>query len=164
MPWWGWITIGALFLAAEMTIVDLEFYLVFLGASAFVVGLIGLAGPADAYWPYWFQWIVFAILTIASLVIFRKRFYSKLHPTADAVISDGVDGALATATDAITAGARGSVMLRGATWMARNSGSETISSGASCRVLRSEGLVLEVRLEGSGGEDGREGQPNDGGS
>ena len=68
MPWWGWVTVGALLLAAEMTIVDLEFYLVFLGASAFLVGMPGLAGLPL---PYWLQWIVFAFLSIASLVFFR---------------------------------------------------------------------------------------------
>ena len=50
MPWWGWITVGALLLAAEMTIVDLEFYLVFLGVSAFVVGLLGLAEVSMPFW------------------------------------------------------------------------------------------------------------------
>lgn len=167
MPWWGWITIGALFLAAEMTIVDMEFYLVFLGASAFIVGLIGLAGPADAYWAYWFQWVVFAFLSIASLVVFRKRLYSKLRPAADAVIAEGVNGALSTASDSIAPGGRGSVMLRGATWTAQNSGAETIPSGATCRVLRAEGLVLEVRLDSPanfGSGDGQSNAANDGGS
>lgn len=44
MPWWAWGTIGAMRLVAEMTIVDLEFRLVLLGASALMVGLIGLSG------------------------------------------------------------------------------------------------------------------------
>lgn len=161
MPWWGWITIGALFLAAEMTIVDMEFYLVFLGASAFVVGLIGLASPPDAYWAYWFQWIVFAFLSIASLVVFRKRLYSRLRPPADAVIADGVNGALATATHSIAPGDRGPVMLRGTTWTAQNSGAETIPSGAACRVQRTEGLVLEVKLDGPTHSGSADGQPND---
>jgi hypothetical protein len=65
MPWWGWITVGALLLAAEMTIVDLEFFLVFLGASALLVGMLGLAGVPL---PFWMQWIVFAVLAIGSLV------------------------------------------------------------------------------------------------
>ena len=50
MPWWGWITDGALLLAAEMTIVDLEFYLVSLGVSGFVVGLLGLAEVSMPFW------------------------------------------------------------------------------------------------------------------
>ena len=166
MPWWGWITIGALFLAAEMTFVDLAFYLVFLGASAFVVGLIGLAGPPAAYWPEWFQWIVFAFLSIASLVFFRQRLYAKLHPPADAKISEGVNGALATATDDIAAGARGSVTLRGATWTAQNTGSQAIPTGSPCRVLSADGLVLKIRIEGgaNGAADDRDKHPNDGGA
>jgi len=44
MPWWAGVTIGAMLLVAEMTIVDLEFYRVFLGASALMVGLMGLSG------------------------------------------------------------------------------------------------------------------------
>ena len=49
MPWWGWITVGALLLVAEITIVDLEFYLVFLGVSALAVGLSLVAGFAMPY-------------------------------------------------------------------------------------------------------------------
>lgn len=149
MPWWGWVTIGALLLAAEMTFVDLEFYLVFVGASALIVGMIGLSGVPL---PYWLQWIVFAVLGIGSLVLFRQRFYAKLRPPADAVIQEGVDGALATATAAIAPGEQGAVTLRGTTWTARNVGSVSIPSGASCRVERADGLLLELRLDQQGGE------------
>ena len=41
MIWWQWFVLGALLLGAEIAI-DAEFYLVFLGISAIVVGLIGL--------------------------------------------------------------------------------------------------------------------------
>jgi len=148
MPWWGWITVGVLLLAAEMTVVDLEFYLVFLGASAFVVGLLGLAGVSM---PFWLQWIVFAVLAIGSLVVFRQRIYEKLRPPPDAVIREGVEGALATSTDAIAPGKTGSVMLRGAGWTGRNVGSLPIPAGATCRVDRADGLVLELRLDSEGG-------------
>lgn len=148
MPWWGWITVGVLLLAAEMTVVDLEFYLVFLGASAFVVGLLGLAGVSM---PFWLQWIVFAVLAIGSLVVFRQRIYKKLRPPPDAVIREGVEGALATSTDAIAPGKTGSVMLRGAGWTGRNVGSMPIPAGAICRVDRADGLVLELRLDSEGG-------------
>lgn len=148
MPWWGWITVGVLLLAAEMTVVDLEFYLVFLGVSAFVVGLLGLAGVSM---PFWLQWIVFAVLAIGSLVVFRQRIYEKLRPPPDAVIREGVEGALATSTDAIAPGKTGSVMLRGAGWTGRNVGSLPIPAGATCRVDRADGLVLELRLDSEGG-------------
>ena len=34
MPWWGWITIGAILLGSEMLLIDAQFYLVFLGLAA----------------------------------------------------------------------------------------------------------------------------------
>ena len=46
MPWWGWMAVGALLLVAELTFVDLEFYLVFLGLSALITGMLELAGIA----------------------------------------------------------------------------------------------------------------------
>ena len=89
MPWWGWITVGTLLLVAEITIVDLEFYLVFLGVSALAVGLALVAGLAL---PFWLQWLAFAALAIVSLVVFRRRIYAHLRPGAEGSIHDGVDG------------------------------------------------------------------------
>ena len=44
MPWWGWLIVGIGLLGVEMFVIDAQFYLVFLGASAAIVGLLGLAG------------------------------------------------------------------------------------------------------------------------
>ena len=46
MPWWGWLVVGALLLGVEMFVIDAQFYLVFLGVAAALVGLLGLAGIA----------------------------------------------------------------------------------------------------------------------
>lgn len=148
MPWWGWITVGALLLVAEITIVDLEFYLVFLGVSALAVGLSLVAGFAM---PYWIQWLAFAGLAIVSLVVFRQRVYSKLRPAADGLIGEGIEGELATAIDAIPPGVSGGVMLRGSRWTGRNQGPSAIPAGATCRIERRQGLVLDVRIERSPG-------------
>lgn len=144
MPWWGWIAVGALLLAAEISFVDFEFYLVFLGISALLVGLLEIGGIAM---PYWMQWLVFAFLAIASLVIFRQRVYKKLRPPPEGEIPSGVEGERAVATESIAPGATGSVSLRGTNWTALNRGTQVIASGARCRVERSEGLTLDVRLE-----------------
>ncbi len=150
MPWWGWITVGTLLLVAEITIVDLEFYLVFLGVSALAVGLALVAGLAL---PFWLQWLVFAALAIVSLVVFRQRIYAHLRPGAEGTIQDGVDGELAIAVASIPPGASGGVMLRGTRWTGRNQGNVVIPAGASCRVERRQGLILDVRLEKSGTSD-----------
>ncbi|MBJ18481.1 MAG: hypothetical protein CL933_03565 [Deltaproteobacteria bacterium] len=144
MPWWGWVTVGALLLAAEMTFVDLEFYLVFLGVSALLVGLLSVAG-VDM--PFWLEWIVFAVLAVGSFVLFRRRLYTVLHPPPEGAIREGVEGDRAIALDEIAPGTTGSVTLRGSTWTGRNQGSATIVPGAPCRVERSEGLVLDLRLD-----------------
>ncbi len=150
MPWWGWITVGTLLLVAEITIVDLEFYLVFLGVSALAVGLALVAGLAL---PFWLQWLAFAALAIVSLVVFRQRIYAHLRPGAEGTIQDGVDGELAIAVASIPPGASGGVMLRGTRWTGRNQGNVVIPAGASCRVERRQGLILDVRLEKSGTSD-----------
>jgi membrane protein implicated in regulation of membrane protease activity len=144
MPWWGWITVGALLLAAELSFVDLEFYLVFLGISALLTGMLEIAGVSISFW---LQWLVFASLSIGSLVIFRQRVYKKIRPPAEGEIQAGVDGDRAKAIDDIAPGATGSVMLRGANWTGINRGTATISAGSFCRVDRSEGLTLDLRLE-----------------
>lgn len=144
MPWWGWITVGAMLLVAEIAIVDLEFYLVFLGIAALAVGLVELGGVGM---PFWLQWAAFAVLAIASLVIFRQRVYAKLRPPPEGEVQVGVSGDSATALDSMAPRASGSVSLRGTTWTGVNCGDTTIPAGATCRVEGSKGLVLDLRLE-----------------
>jgi membrane protein implicated in regulation of membrane protease activity len=86
MIWWQWIVLGTFVLASEM-FVDAEFYLVFLGISAVVVG------------------------------------------------------------EALPAGGRARVQLRGADWDAVNVGDEEIAANGRARVERASGLTLEVRAE-----------------
>src|SRR4030095_5412696 len=72
MPWWGWLVVGAIALAVEMFVLDAQFYLVFLGIGAAIVGLLGLAGIP---WPEWAQWLSFAVLALIAMVRFRRRVY-----------------------------------------------------------------------------------------
>ncbi|HEX2494238.1 MAG TPA: hypothetical protein VHK24_10720, partial [Steroidobacter sp.] len=72
MSWWGWLVAGAALLAVEMFVIDAQFYLVFLGAAAVVVGLAGLVGLEA---PVWLQWLAFAVLSMLAMVSFRKRLY-----------------------------------------------------------------------------------------
>ena len=54
MPWWGWLILGIGLLGVEMFVVDAQFYLVFIGVAAALVGLLGLTGIAL---PQWAQWL-----------------------------------------------------------------------------------------------------------
>lgn len=142
MPWWGWIAIGALMLAAELAFVDVEFYLVFLGISALLVGSLELSGLALAAWV---QWLVFAGLSIGSLVFFRQRVYVLFRPPPGEEIREGVVGETAVASDPIEPGATGRVELRGSGWTAVNEGERAIEPGERCAILSSKGLTIRVR-------------------
>jgi len=141
MAWWIWIVFGSALLAAELFLIDAEFYLVFLGVSAIAVGFADVAGLGG---PAWVEWIAFAVLSVSTLVTFRRRLYAKLRPVAPG-FGDALVGETGVAREALAPGAEGSAELRGTTWTAHNVGSEAIPAGARVRVERSEGLVLQVR-------------------
>jgi membrane protein implicated in regulation of membrane protease activity len=143
MPWWGWVALGALLLAAELGAVDAEFYLVFLGLSALVVGALGLAGFAG---PAWLQWLLFAALALVSLAFFRRQLYARLR-RAGAELGEGVSGEWAVARDRIEPGALGRAELRGSLWSARNAGGLPIEAGQRVRVERVEGVLLQLRAD-----------------
>jgi inner membrane protein len=142
MAWWIWVVLGAALLAAELFLIDAEFYLVFLGLAALGVGFAGAAGLDG---PAWAQWLGFAALSVVLLVAFRARLHAKLRPAAAGVPDDALAGEMGVAREALAPGARGTAELRGTTWTAQNVGSDAIAAGARFRVERSQGLVLHVR-------------------
>ena len=87
MPWWGWMMTGTLLFGAEMLGVSAQFYLVFVGAAALVVGLLGMAGVAL---PEWAQWITFAVVALICMALFRARLYSKFKGADGQVEGRGV--------------------------------------------------------------------------
>ena len=141
MAWWIWVVLGAALLAAELFLIDAQFYLVFLGTAAIAVGFAGAAGLEAA----WLQWLVFAALSELLLFAFRGRLYAKARPAVGGIADDSLAGETGVAKEALAPGARGSAELRGTTWTAHNVGAEPIAAGARIRVERSEGLVLHVR-------------------
>jgi hypothetical protein len=141
MPWWGWILVGTLLLAAELFVVEADFYLVFLGFAAVVVGLQDFAGLGG---PIWLEWLSFAVVAVASTVFFRRRVYQRLRP-AGGEVGNAVVGEWVVAQGAIAPGALGRAELRGALWEARNAGPAPIAPGGRARVESVDGLVLSVR-------------------
>ena len=82
MAWWGWLIVGSALLGAEMFVIDAQFYLVFLGIAALVVGLGALAGLAS---PEWAQWLAFAVLSVISMLAFRRRLYGMLRGSTGSI-------------------------------------------------------------------------------
>ena len=75
MQWWAWVAVGAILLGSELAFVDAQFYLVFLGLAALIVGLLDVAGLPLAVWA---QWLVFTVLAVVSMFGFRQRIYEQL--------------------------------------------------------------------------------------
>jgi hypothetical protein len=140
MPWWGWIVVGVVLLAGEL-VADAQFYLVFLGAAAVLVGLLTVAGLAGGVAV---QWATYGVLAVVLLVGFRRRLYGHLRGT-NPPGHETIVGETAVVQESIAPGAIGRAELRGTSWTARNVGGEALAAGERAKVTRLEGLVLDLR-------------------
>jgi len=142
MSWWGWCIIGTLLLAAELFAVDAQFYLIFIGLGAIVVGLIGLVG-IDL--PDWAQWMTFAVLSVAAMLTVRRYLYEKLRRRATGVVDSDVAQRVRI-TEELAPGKTLRVEYRGTGWTALNVGDRLIPAGEEVRIESVDGLTLRVRL------------------
>jgi membrane protein implicated in regulation of membrane protease activity len=120
--------------------VPTDFFLVFLGVAALLVGGAGLAGLGLAIWA---QWLLFAALSLVLLGTVRSRIKKRLPISSRA--DDTLVGEIALIHERLEAGATGSAELRGARWTARNADASPLEPGSRARVERVEGLVLHLR-------------------
>lgn len=141
MPSWGWLVVGIGLLGVEMFVIDAEFYLVFVGASAALVGLLGLAG---IQLPEWAEWLTFAALAIFTMVTFRRRLYERMRRQDAPVEAAVTTGDLVVVPSRLEPGHTCRVDYRGSTWSARNVGSTTIEPGTEVRISRVDGLTLHL--------------------
>jgi len=142
--WWHWLVLGLLFMLGEL-VTPGGFYIIFFGIGAILVGLLArleLAGPS------WMQLLLFSVLSVSLLLIFRARLlkWMQLDPQLPAV--DALVGEVAIASGRLEPGSIGKVELRGSSWSARNVSELVVGAGSRCRVLRVEGLMLDVTPEG----------------
>jgi membrane protein implicated in regulation of membrane protease activity len=143
MPWWGWVLVGSMLLAAELFVVEADFYLVFIGFAAVAVGFLDLAGIGG---PMWLEWALFGVIALASTVLFRQRVYRRLRPPGPPV-SDSVVGEAAHVREAIAPNGHGHAELRGTVWQAKNVGTAPLGAGERARVAGVDGLTLLVRTD-----------------
>ena len=140
MQWWAWIAIGAILLGSELTFVNAQFYLVFLGVSAFVVGLLEVIGLLGADW---LQWAAFALIAVTSMMAFRKKIYEKMRHSLPPLRS-GPAGETVTLPTLLSPGETCRLEYRGGSWSAINGGKTVIEAGCAARIERVEGLTLVV--------------------
>ena len=144
MDWWMWIVFGLGLLAAEM-LTPGGFFVFFFGLAAVVVGAVvalGIGGPE------WAQWLAFSILSVASLLVFRRRLVDRFSAvTTDGHKLDSLVGEVAVLTEDLPPGGVGKAELRGTSWTVRARGTTTLAHGTRCSVERVDGLTLWVKPE-----------------
>lgn len=142
MPWWAWLVLGVGLLGVEMFVIDAQFYLVFLGISAVVVGLLGLAGVAA---PDWAQWLTFSILAVVTMVAFRRRLYQIVRARSGHVEQRLTIGDKVLVPVRLEPGQSCRVDYRGSSWTARNADTDVIEAGREAAIAQIDGLTLQVR-------------------
>jgi membrane protein implicated in regulation of membrane protease activity len=140
MTWWVWMILGAVFLSVELFAVEAQFYLVFLGVSAALVGLLGLFG---VILPEWGQWSAFAGLSLIFFFSFRPMIYSRIRSGGENY-PESMSGESVTIVDDLAPGAESRTEFRGTDWTIRNVGNETIAGGSRVEVMKVDGLTLHV--------------------
>ena len=142
MTWWAWCILGTLLLAVELFAVDAQFYFVFIGLAAVVVGLLGLVG-IDL--PEWAQWMLFAVLAVAAMLTIRKQLYEKLRHRVTGTVDSDVAQRVKIPEE-LAPGKSVRVEYRGSGWTALNIGDRLIPAGQEVRIEAVDGLTLRVRL------------------
>src|SRR5271165_4366499 len=140
MQWWAWIAVGAILLGSELAFVDAQFYLVFIGASALVVGFLDLAG---LLYSDWLQWLLFALLAALSMLGFRRRIYDRMRRRLPTMNMSPLGEVVILPGD-LPPGESCRLEMRGSSWNVVNGGRTAIGAGAKARVARVDGLTLVV--------------------
>jgi len=144
MAWWVWVLAGLVLLGLELATPG-GFFIAFFGVAALVIGALVGAGLLGSVWV---QWLLFSILSVVSLLLFRKpllEWMKRREPVRPPV--DSLVGQEAILTDDLPAGGVGKAELRGTSWSVRSRDGAGLARGRRCRVEQVEGLTLWVRAE-----------------
>ena len=143
MTWWIWLLFGLALLGAE-ALTPGGFFVLFFGVGALVVGgLVGL----DLLRAPWAQWFLFSVISIVSLLIFRRPLLRWLRSRDRDVTVDTLEGEVAVLLEDLAPGGVAKVELRGTAWNAQTDGGRPLAKGQRCRVARVDGLTLWIRAQ-----------------
>jgi membrane protein implicated in regulation of membrane protease activity len=144
MEWWHWLLVGLVLLGMEIMTPG-GFFIVFFGVGALVVGLLVGAGLVTTLW---MEWLLFSTVSIASLVLFRKRLLDRFKTrSAQGPHDVPVLGEVATLVEDLAPGAVGKAEMRGTSWSVRSREDRMLPRGTRCRVVEMDGLMLWVKAE-----------------
>ena len=139
----AWVAIGILIILTELLVTGIV--AVFFGIGAIVTGIaIALGLPATGATPF----VLFSGVSVASLVLLRKRFAEGFQGGATGEGSGGVGDDFIGRDARVTSGfgsldqGRGEVDFRGAAWAARSD--HELAEGALVVITGRDNLTLIV--------------------
>jgi inner membrane protein len=139
---WNWFILGGVLLGLEL--IAPGTFMLWLGLSAIAVGLISLA----IVWPWQAQLVAFAVLSIASIVLWRRFGAKAGEIRAQPFLNrraEGFVGRVFTLERPIVDGS-GAVRIGDTVWQVRG---PDAPAGSRVRVADADGAVLMVeRVEG----------------
>ena len=141
MTWWAWVVAGALMLGAELGFIDAQFYLLFVGVSALIVGAVTFMVPST---PIWAAWALFGAFAIISISTFRRLIYDRLRQGSPSAVRHGPAGEVLTLPSRLAPGESCQLEYAGAFWTATNGSSGPLEAGSRARITRVHGLALIV--------------------
>jgi membrane protein implicated in regulation of membrane protease activity len=134
---WNWFILGGLLLVME--IIAPGTFMLWLGLSALIVGVLSLI----VVWPWQAQLVAFAVLSIASIILWR-RLSPKLQEVREQPFlnrrTEGFIGRVFTLDKPIVDGS-GTVRIDDTIWQVRGPDS---ASGARVKVTDADGATLHV--------------------
>ena len=142
MPWWGWLIGGVALLGLELFLVEAEFYLVFIGVSAVIVGLLDLAGVDLVEWQ---QWLVFAALLVVTMVTFRRRLHAFVRGRVGHVRERVTSGDRVLVPVQLEPGQSCRVEYHGTSWSARNVDVLPLAAGSEAVISNVDDLTLHLK-------------------
>ncbi len=143
--WWHWLALGLILVAFEMAVSG-GFYVIFFGVAAIAVGalsVVDMAGPA------WMQFLLFSVISVASLLLFRRPLIRWMKLDGPGRDVDTLIGESAVPLEDMAPGAVGRAELRGTVWTARNTSNGPLLRGQRSVVVRVDQLMISIEPEGA---------------
>src|SRR5260221_7102361 len=143
MEWWAWIAFGAVLMVLELTLIAADFYLVFLGTAALVMGILAVTGIVAVAW---LQWLAFGALAAFWMVTLRRWVYERLRRKLPDVKSGPVGQTVVLPAE-LKPGESCRLEYCGSSWSAVNGGTSLIVAGGRAPVDPLDGPALVVHAE-----------------